>query len=119
MHPDVQFEPGRSDPHSLANYMTLIGYELSDPKYGVDRTGAHLKFIREALARRGSWDNLTERQQAEWVEVLGHNAHDCLALRAVVMRAAKELDPTPPQAAYDQQRDRRRADDRLRAPDAG
>jgi hypothetical protein len=118
LHPDVQFEPAAGGPHSLANYMTLIDYELTDPTYGVDRTGTNLKFIREALARRSSWDHLTERQQARWVEVLGHNAHDCLALRAIVMRAAKELDPTPPQAAYDQSRDRRTGDHRLRGPDA-
>lgn len=93
VRPEVRFEENAgSRLDSLASYMTLIDYELTDPTYGVDRTGTNLKFIREAIARRGSWDDLTERQQAEWVEVLGHNAHDCLATRAIVMRAAKELE---------------------------
>ena len=92
-HADVQFEPARSGQlHTLANYMTLIDHQIPDPKYGVDRTGMTLKFIREALGRRSSWDHMTERRQSGWVEVLGHNAHECLGLRAVVTRAATELE---------------------------
>ena len=66
---------------------------MSFPKtsYGVGRTGDNIKAIREALERRGEWNVLTERQQERWIEVLGHNLHDCLGLRAVVRHAAGAL----------------------------
>jgi hypothetical protein len=93
LHADVELVPTRSGRlHSLVNYMKLIDYQLPDESYGIDRTGENLKALSQALERRETWDDLTPRQQDRWIEVLGHNMHDCLALREIVTRAAADLD---------------------------
>ncbi len=94
-HGDVEFEPTRSGRlHSLDNYMKLIGYELPNSNYGVSRTGENLRVVRDALDLHGTWDALTERQRARWVEVIHHNMHDCLALRDVGQIVATQFDST-------------------------
>ena len=90
-HGDVHLEPGRSGRlHSLENYAKLIGFEIPE-KYGVGRTGENLRVVGQALERHSVWNDLTDRQQGRWLEVVGHNAYDLLGLRDVTERSAAEL----------------------------
>jgi hypothetical protein len=87
-HPDLVPERGeRGGAHRLAHYLPIVGWEVP-AEFGPGRVGGNLKLLREALGKGRSWNSFTDRQRRAWWQVLGHNLHDCLGLRAVVMASA-------------------------------
>jgi hypothetical protein len=76
--------------HSLSRYARLIEFPLPDD-HDDSQIGTWIMTLRQALARRSNYRELTERQQKMWRDLLVKNANDCLALRAVTLRAADGL----------------------------
>jgi hypothetical protein len=70
--------PGKG--HTLDRYQRMIGYEVPE-EYGTGRTGENLGKLIEALEKRGTWHDLTDRQQQRAIEVIGHNYHDLDGMR--------------------------------------
>jgi hypothetical protein len=71
--------------------MKLIGYSVP-ATHGPGNTGARISYIRERLpSRGGNFCRLTPTTKSKWTNVLQHNRHDCVGMRAVVMRAAADL----------------------------
>lgn len=74
--------------HKLAHYMDVVGWEVPE-EFRPGRTGENLRVVRAALEKGRTWTAMTDRQRRGWWEVLGHNLHDCLGLRAVVLAATE------------------------------
>ena len=89
-HRQVEFPRGprgRSGRNILARYLKLIGYQVPG-MHGPGNTADRVRFVRNALAKRGSYEALTAVQKAKWTNLLQHNRHDCVGLRALVERIA-------------------------------
>ena len=74
--------------NTLAAYLDLISYSVP-PGAGPGQTGDTIRALRPALA---SGRRPTARQQERWALLLAHNQHDCAGMRAVCLRATRELD---------------------------
>ena len=89
-HRHIQFTRGprgRSGRNTLGRYLGLIGYRV--PRIdGPGNTAGRIRFVRAALAKRGSFDALTAVQKNKWTNLLAHNWHDCVGLRALVEHVA-------------------------------
>ncbi|MGH2513301.1 MAG: hypothetical protein ACRDGQ_11500 [Candidatus Limnocylindrales bacterium] len=72
----------------LAEFLAYIGYEVP-PDAPSGRVGETIRIIRPRLERG---EKLTARQQQRWIELLEHNRYDCAGMRAVCLRATRELD---------------------------
>jgi hypothetical protein len=72
----------------LAGYLALIDYEVP-PGGAPGRVGKTIRALRPTL--RGG-RSLTPGQRQRWAELLEHNRHDCAGMRAVCLRAARELE---------------------------
>lgn len=72
----------------LAEFLASIQYEVP-PDAPSGRVGETIRIIRPRLERG---EALTARQQQRWTELLEHNRHDCAGMRAVCLRATRELD---------------------------
>ena len=82
LHPEDKPADGK-----LSGYLALIDYEV--PTGGAPgRVGLTIRALRPTL--RGGRP-LTPRQRRRWAELLEHNRHDCAGMRAVCLRAAREL----------------------------
>ncbi len=73
---------------SLAGYLALIDYPLPD-EAAAGRVGETVRIMRRRLE---SGLALTARQKERWDQLLEHNRHDCVGMRRVCTRAARELD---------------------------
>jgi hypothetical protein len=72
---------------TLANYLTLIGYPVPD-----DAEPGHVgDTIRDLRPRLAHGLPLTAKQQARWDRLVEHNRFDCAGMRAVCLRATREL----------------------------
>ena len=83
LHPEDRPANGK-----LAGYLALVDYEVP-PGGGPGRVGKTIRALRPTL--RGG-RSLTPGQQRHWDELLEHNRHDCAGMRAVCLRAARELE---------------------------
>jgi len=82
--------------NTQATYMRLVGYTVPDTA-GAGTTGDSLREIRAMLeTRENDWAQLTPNKRERFARVLEHNWHDLHGMRAVVMRAAGELDVREP-----------------------
>jgi hypothetical protein len=92
-HGDVVFPKGprgRSGANALSRYFELIGYEVPRIQ-GPGNTASRIRYVRAALARRGRFEALTTVQKNKWTNLLKHNRHDCVGLRALVAQVALDL----------------------------
>jgi len=72
----------------LADYLALIGYPVPD-----DAEPGHVgDTIRDLRPRLERGLPLTVSQQARWGRLVEHNRFDCAGMRAVCIRAGRELD---------------------------
>jgi hypothetical protein len=81
---------GSDKPESgrLADYLTLIGYPVPE-EAEAGHVGATIRDLRPRLERGLP---LTEPQQARWDRLVEHNRFDCAGMRAVCLRATRELE---------------------------
>jgi hypothetical protein len=85
VHPDAPLK-GRG----LKDFLEFIGFPR--PTYlGYRKSTKRLNAVIEMLHRKGSFDALTPVVKAQWTKLLEHNAIDCRGMRALVLRAAHEL----------------------------
>jgi hypothetical protein len=91
-HPDVEFPAGprgRSGRNALSRYLDLIGYQV--PRiHGPGNSASRIRYVRAALARRGRFEALTTVQKNKWANLLKHNRHDCVGLRALLDHVARD-----------------------------
>ena len=72
----------------LAGYLALIGYEV--PHGGRARqVGDTVRALRPPLQ---AGRRLTARQRERWLDLLEHNRNDCAGMRAVCLRATREIE---------------------------
>ena len=74
----------------LADYLALIGYPVPmtpRPATWAPRSGTSVPRLARGLP-------LTAPQQARWDRLVEHNRFDCAGLRAVCLRATRELEAT-------------------------
>ena len=72
----------------LADYFALIGYHVPDDA-GPGQVGATIRDVRARLEDRKL---LTPSQQVRWNRLVEHNRHDCAGMRAICLRATRELE---------------------------
>jgi hypothetical protein len=91
--PDLVFERDRRRGRNrLEQFLELIGYPVSS-SHGAGNTGQRIRHLREGLSRcDGDFTRLTRTVKSKWTNLLEHNRHDCVGMRAVVLRAATELE---------------------------
>ena len=89
LHADLAFDATDRKKNALANYMDLVGYQVP-PDFGPARTGDNLRALKGPLSAGKQWDALSDRQRGYWLEVLGHNRHDCIGMYRVCRKAATE-----------------------------
>ncbi|HEX6975596.1 MAG TPA: DUF3293 domain-containing protein, partial [Vicinamibacterales bacterium] len=94
IHPSVRIE--REDEfapkHTLDKYAALVGY----PHARALTNATPAKWLRETANRLeksgGRYKGLSKTGKRDWHRLLDYNRHDCLALRDITVRAARELD---------------------------
>jgi hypothetical protein len=72
----------------LADYLELIGYPVPDDAEA-GHVGDTIRALRPRLSRGLP---LTAAQQARWDRLVEHNRFDCAGMRAVCLRATRELE---------------------------
>ena len=72
----------------LADYLALIGYRVPDDAEP-GHVGDTIRDLRPRLSRALA---LTPAQQARWNRLVEHNRFDCAGMRAVCLRATRELE---------------------------
>ena len=72
----------------LVGYLALIGYTVP-PDGGPGHVGETIRALRPRLQ---GGRPLTQAQQRRWGRLLEHNRHDCAGMRAVCLRATRELE---------------------------
>ena len=72
----------------LADYLALIGYPVPDDAEA-GHVGDTIRALRPRLERGLA---LTAAQQARWDRLVEHNRFDCAGMRAVCLRATRELE---------------------------
>ena len=89
--PDVVFTRDTSGgTDKLARYFDLMGFHVP-ARYGSGLVARNIRWVEDALTKRGRFERLTARQQEAWKDVLVHNRYDCVGLRRVVTAAAEGL----------------------------
>lgn len=78
----------RPEQGRLADYLTLVGYPVPDDAEP-GHVGDTIRDLRPRLARGLP---LTPTQQARWDRLVEHNRIDCAGMRAVCLRASRELE---------------------------
>jgi hypothetical protein len=89
VHPDARLKS-----RSLKDFLEFIGF-ARPTHLGYRKSTKRLNAVREMLRRKGSFDALTPVVKAQWTKLLEHNVIDCRGMRAVVLRAATELESRP------------------------
>ena len=74
----------------LKAFLKFIKYPRSK-NLGLRKSTKRIREVREMLERRGSFDALTAVKKAHWTNLLKHNAIDCQGMKALVIKAAREL----------------------------
>lgn len=86
IQPAGPFEPK----HTLERYAALAGYDDG----GSFREAAPAEWIARVvgqIGRHGHFRRIHRKAKKDWHRLLAYNANDCLALRHVALRAAREL----------------------------
>lgn len=76
--------------NTLADYLVLIAYDVSQGARP-GRAGETIRIVRNALEKGHGIEGLTENQLRRWRDLREHNLHDCAGMRAVCLKAAREL----------------------------
>ena len=88
----VEREDKHSARHTLDQYAVLAGY----PHASAFKGATPAKWIRhvqnQLRTTDGSYGRTTSKAKRDWHNLLDYNRHDLLALRHIVLRAARELD---------------------------
>lgn len=84
LHPDAEVA------WELKELLEFIGFPW--PSFlGEGKATKKIRYVREMLGRKGSYDDLTATAKRHWTNLLTYNRIDCLGMRDLVMRAAGEL----------------------------
>lgn len=81
-------EGSRPEQGRLADYLELIGYPVPDDAEA-GHVGDTIRALRPGLTQGLP---LTSKQQARWDRLVEHNRFDCAGMRAVCLRATRELE---------------------------
>jgi len=81
---------GKPATNMLGDYLALIGYEVSEGA-GPGRAGETIRVVRKALEKGRGIAGMTENQLRRWRDLREHNLHDCAGMRAVCLKAAREV----------------------------
>lgn len=88
----IEREDEYSPKNTLVKYACLAGY----PSPGIFRDAAPADWIRhvpkQLKTTAGNYGRTTRQTKRDWDQLLKYNRHDCLALRHIVLKAARELD---------------------------
>ncbi len=74
----------------LKDFLELIDYPRS-AHLGKRESTNRIRAVADMLARKGKYQELSSGVKAKWTKLLHHNEIDCRGMRALVLRAAKEL----------------------------
>lgn len=84
LHPDAEVA------WELKDLLEFIGFPW--PRYlGEKKATKKIRYVREMLERKGSFEELTGTAKRHWTNLLTYNMIDCLGMRDLVMRAGAEL----------------------------
>ena len=78
----------------LGDYLAMIGYEVSEGA-GPGHAGETIRVVRKALEKGRGLAGMTENQLRRWRDLREHNLHDCAGMRAVCLKAAREVAARP------------------------
>jgi len=77
-------------PRALKEFLEFIEYPRG--KYlGNQKSTSRIKNVQEMLQKKGSYHEITSVAKAKWTKLLKHNQIDCEGMKALMIRAAKEL----------------------------
>jgi hypothetical protein len=90
-HPNVSFEKDlRGGRNRLFRYLALVGY-MTPAYLGREQTGQRLSYVLNQLESKGfDYRGLTPVAKRKWQALLVHNKHDCVGLRTLMERIAKD-----------------------------
>jgi len=80
----------RPDVNTLAAYLDLMGYRIT-PGGEAGRAGETIRIVRTSFEKGRGLAGLTENQLRRWKDLRQHNRDDCLGMRKVCLRAAREI----------------------------
>jgi hypothetical protein len=78
----------RPEDRTLGAYLAFIGYD-APPDAERGHVGDTIRALRPTLE---AGRPLTSNQRLRWIRLLTHNQHDCAGMRAVCLRATRELE---------------------------
>src|SRR6185503_8757729 len=90
-HPDVDLvKPLFGGRNQLKQFLPIVGYAVPG-RLAAGNAARWLRHMREQLQKHdGRLRDVSPRAKRHWSMLLDYNRHDCLGLRAVTMRAARE-----------------------------
>jgi hypothetical protein len=75
---------GRENKWSLSGFRQATGYRDISALFEPGKTASRIRTVRDQLAKRSNYADLTPVAKAKWSKVLTHNFHDCAGLAHVV-----------------------------------
>ena len=88
----IEREDEHSARHTLDQYAALAGYPHASA-FKDAKPARWIRHVREQLrATGGNYGRTTSETKRDWHKLLDYNRHDLLALRHIVLRAARELE---------------------------
>jgi len=89
MYPDwITERPNWKTQRALSNFRKLIDYPLPS-HLGNRQTTQRIKAVKDMLARRGEYKNLTPVVKGKWTKVLEHNMHDVLGMQTLIQKTVQ------------------------------
>ena len=76
---------------ALKDYLSFIEYPRG-AYLGEKKSTSRIKAVQEMIRTRGEYEKLTPVAKAKWTKLLEHNEIDCKGMKALVLRAAQELE---------------------------
>ena len=76
------------DGRSLKDFMKFLG-DPAPTHFGHMKATKKLKYVRDMLAQRNTYDALTSTAKRHWTNLLKYNQWDCHALQKLMTKAAK------------------------------
>jgi hypothetical protein len=81
----------KSSLKTLKDYLAFIHYERG-AFLGENQSTSRLKSVIDMSIKRGEYSNLTAVAKGKWTKLLKHNEIDCKGMKALVLKAAKEIE---------------------------
>ena len=92
VHPEIELVKDWGGAHKLAVYARI--QKITIPaKYGPGIAASGIRTMRAALARHGTYANISPEDRTAWKALLGHNRLDCRVCGKVVRTAAADRHP--------------------------